>query len=154
MNKYVVAFIFTPGLTWVNLIRKNKPQWQKGALNGIGGKIEEGESPMQAVIRELKEESGTSFEEDNLIEVGMMKGTNNDESAFEVYIFTGVHKTPLIDQEEEPIDLYMVDKVSSVKHVENIPMLIEACMYRIAGKSHFDRIIMEYNPGKKALKAF
>lgn len=42
------------------LIRKDRPEWQKGWLNLPGGRIEEGETPEQAAVRELKEESGYS----------------------------------------------------------------------------------------------
>lgn len=42
----------------VLLVLKNKPTWQNGRLNLIGGKIEPGESPEDAAKRELKEESG------------------------------------------------------------------------------------------------
>lgn len=40
------------------LIRKNRPEWQRGLLNLPGGKIEKGETPEAAAIRELKEETG------------------------------------------------------------------------------------------------
>lgn len=42
----------------VVLIRKVKPDWQKGKLNGVGGKIEKGESPERAMEREFFEEAG------------------------------------------------------------------------------------------------
>jgi 8-oxo-dGTP pyrophosphatase MutT (NUDIX family) len=40
------------------LVRKNKPAWQAGRLNGIGGGVEPGELPLQAMCREWKEETG------------------------------------------------------------------------------------------------
>ena len=40
------------------LIRKNRPDWQRGLLNLPGGKIEKNETPEAAAIRELKEETG------------------------------------------------------------------------------------------------
>jgi 8-oxo-dGTP pyrophosphatase MutT (NUDIX family) len=42
----------------VLLIHKDKPAWQKGRLNLVGGKVEENESPLQCAVRELKEEAG------------------------------------------------------------------------------------------------
>jgi 8-oxo-dGTP diphosphatase len=39
-------------------VLKNKPAWQKGRLNLVGGKVEPGETPAEAAFRELKEESG------------------------------------------------------------------------------------------------
>lgn len=48
------------------LVEKLKPDWQAGRLNGIGGKVEFGEEPVLAMIREWSEEVGsphTSWEE-------------------------------------------------------------------------------------------
>lgn len=42
----------------VLLVLKDRPAWQKGRLNLIGGKVEEGEDPITAAVRELKEEAG------------------------------------------------------------------------------------------------
>lgn len=44
----------------VALIKKSKPQWQLGKLNGIGGKIEKNETAYQAMIREFEEETGVT----------------------------------------------------------------------------------------------
>jgi len=60
-TKYVVGFMFDPTLSKVVLIRKGKPEWQQGLLNGVGGKVGDnisGETPEQAVHREFKEEAG------------------------------------------------------------------------------------------------
>lgn len=42
----------------VVLIRKDRPSWQAGRLNFPGGKVEEGERPVDAVRREVHEETG------------------------------------------------------------------------------------------------
>lgn len=62
MKSYVVCFAFTPDGK-VILIRKNRPEWQAGKLNGVGGKIEEGESVHQAAVREFFEETGAKTKE-------------------------------------------------------------------------------------------
>jgi 8-oxo-dGTP diphosphatase len=58
---YVLGFMFSVDLQRVALIRKAKPEWQKGRLNGIGGKIEEGEMPIDAQVREFREETSYLF---------------------------------------------------------------------------------------------
>lgn len=58
MKLYVVGFAFSSDQSQVILIQKHKPSWQKGRLNGLGGKIEPGESSLQAMIREFNEEAG------------------------------------------------------------------------------------------------
>ncbi len=42
----------------VLVVHKDRPAWQAGRLNLVGGKIEEGEDPFDAAVRELKEEAG------------------------------------------------------------------------------------------------
>lgn len=46
-----------------------------GKWNGFGGKVEEGETVMQATVRELKEESGFETEVDYLIPAATLKFT-------------------------------------------------------------------------------
>jgi len=55
--QYVVGFMFSADLRFVLLVLKNRPDWQRGKLNGIGGKIEDDESPDQAMRREFLEEA-------------------------------------------------------------------------------------------------
>jgi 8-oxo-dGTP diphosphatase len=45
------------------LVRKNKPKWQAGRLNGIGGGIDGVETPLDAMCREWYEETGDSYDE-------------------------------------------------------------------------------------------
>lgn len=56
-HRYVLGFMFDHEEKHVLLIWKNRPKWQAGKLNGIGGKIEAGETPLQAMEREFTEET-------------------------------------------------------------------------------------------------
>lgn len=57
MIHYVLGFAFSPDKSTVLLIKKNHPKWQKGYLNGIGGKVEPEEFAINAMMREFKEET-------------------------------------------------------------------------------------------------
>lgn len=59
-KNYVLGFAFLspPAAPLVVLLRKARPAWQAGRLNGVGGKIEAGESPRDAMVREFREETG------------------------------------------------------------------------------------------------
>lgn len=73
-KSYVLGFCFVPRTELrgtdpdpmanyrVVVIRKNKPEWQRGLLNGIGGEIEQGEDPEDAMAREWREETGTTID--------------------------------------------------------------------------------------------
>lgn len=66
LTKYALGFAFDLSEdiadgdknTQVGLIRKVRPEWQAGHLNGIGGHIESGETAYQAMVREFEEETG------------------------------------------------------------------------------------------------
>lgn len=65
MKSYVVGFLLCGegAATRVLLIRKNRPAWQNGLLNGVGGHIEAGETPAAAMQREFAEEAGLAVED-------------------------------------------------------------------------------------------
>lgn len=56
MIEYVAGFMFDADK--VALVLKNRPTWQAGKMNGIGGHIEPGEAPEEAMKREFREETG------------------------------------------------------------------------------------------------
>lgn len=62
-REYVVGFMFDSCGAAVLLIRKNRPTWQAGKLNGIGGRVEDGETPGEAMRREFLEETGVDHGE-------------------------------------------------------------------------------------------
>lgn len=57
-REYVVGFAFNEDMSKVLLIRKNRPEWQAGKLNGVGGKIEDKDDTIShAMTREFLEEA-------------------------------------------------------------------------------------------------
>ena len=58
MEKYACGFMFNQERTHVALINKLRPSWQYNKLNGVGGHIEDDESPEEAMSREFMEEAG------------------------------------------------------------------------------------------------
>ena len=127
MQKYVAGFLFCPSEHSVVLVRKNRPAYQAGKLNGVGGKIERGETPEQAMIREFQEETG------------MYVGSWREEvilsgSGFQVHFFSA--HSPIIDEvrtmTDETIEVHNVDDVllSRVQTMANLPSLISLCRDR------------------------
>jgi 8-oxo-dGTP diphosphatase len=84
MKRYVLGFCFNEDLTKVVLIQKNRPEWQAGRLNGIGGHIEDGETPRMAMYREYREEADWNSQL-SWVPFGRLRG--ND---WEVYLFWDV----------------------------------------------------------------
>lgn len=70
---YVTCFLINKETDQVLLIRKLKPEWQYGKMNGIGGKIEPGETPVQAAVREIEEKIGIQVPETRLMYFAYME---------------------------------------------------------------------------------
>ena len=58
---WVVGFVFRNNRSEVVLQKKNRPSFQVGKLNGPGGKIEEGESALDAMRVSLRKKQGQTF---------------------------------------------------------------------------------------------
>ena len=84
MDRFVVGFAFSKNCKFILLVKKNRPKWQAGCLNGIGGKIEKGEQPIETMERETKEEANLDIEWTHR---AVMKGINNDGNKFECHVF-------------------------------------------------------------------
>ena len=99
--KYCCGFIFNKEKDSVLLLRKNRPQWQAGFFNGIGGKLEEGETPLQAMIREAGEE--TTIKDTNWLPVAVLEGKDYQVDFFAIYDqdFNSIH--PLTDEQLYPM---------------------------------------------------
>jgi 8-oxo-dGTP diphosphatase len=87
MQEYVVGFMFNEERTRVLLIEKQRPSWQKGKLNGVGGHIEDTDQcPKAAMIREFKEETGI----ETTWETWTHFATLGNESTFRVHFYHAV----------------------------------------------------------------
>lgn len=118
-TRYVVGFLFNPELTKVVLIRKNKPDWQKGLLNGPGGKLKNGEKPQDAMYREYLEEAGLEI----LTWRFLGRLVLGDDA--EVNFFTGIRKECLINSmEAEPCHWYSVAEIERLPVIPNLRWLI------------------------------
>jgi 8-oxo-dGTP diphosphatase len=54
---YCNGFMICPTTHEMLCVRKNRPAFQAGKWNGIGGKLEENELPIEAMVREFREET-------------------------------------------------------------------------------------------------
>jgi 8-oxo-dGTP diphosphatase len=108
--RFVLGFCFDFGYHNVLLIEKSRPTWQAGKLNGIGGKIEEGESPRVAMAREFQEETGGMVASPTFIPFGRLIVNGLSEENAEVWLFHAK-----ID--EFPVGLYHKEIDGEILHV-------------------------------------
>jgi len=120
MIEYSVGFLHND--EDVVLVRKNRPQWQDGLLNGVGGKIEPGEQPHDAQVREFKEEAGRY--------VGpwehflTLEGPYARVYCFAIYDQHNTHIYKVETQEDEEIEVWnMLDLNGCREDAETVPNL-------------------------------
>jgi len=127
---YVLGFLFNADGSKVKLIRKNRPDWQAGRLNGIGGKIEKEEqdqwgpsSPMIAMRREFREEAGVETRAVEWLLNVTMRGP-----AWEVYVyslFSDLYFDQCKAMTDEPLETHDVNTFLSTEDcISNLHWLI------------------------------
>ena len=60
---FVLALLYSLDGRQVVLIRRTRPEWQAGRVNGLGGRLVPGESAAAAARREVREECGVDVSE-------------------------------------------------------------------------------------------
>lgn len=123
---YVAGFMFDGEK--VALIRKNRPEWQAGLLNGIGGKIEEGERPLEAMRREFREETGRDVEDNRWVQFAILSsgfdatGMIDDDWMVYFFVCQGSHLL-LSSSTDEKVGSYLPEKVYG-QCISNLEYLI------------------------------
>ena len=133
MKQYVLGFVFDEVYKRVLLIKKLRPDWQKGNLNGIGGKVEEKETPFEAMIRECQEETSVLTKKEDWSVYCLMDGRSCPDGDWIIHCFYGIAQQMGIptyefkQNEEEFVDWHYLDRINSVNTpnlLGNIPWLV------------------------------
>lgn len=123
MKQYVNGFLFSQDASKVALITKDRPIWQSGKINGIGGKIEENELPLDAMIREFKEETDVHISDWE--QFLLLKGED-----WEVYFFRSISDDifNVKTMTSEEVNIYNVSEVSSLNVIDNLKWILPMCI--------------------------
>jgi 8-oxo-dGTP diphosphatase len=125
MQEYVAGFMFD-NYGQVALVRKNKPAWQEGKLNGIGGKVEADETPYFAMGREWREETGIDHRKwEHFVSI---KGENSLVHFFSTVVLELPRFPPRNDVGEEIICAYAQSRYVYESGVPNLRWLIPLAM--------------------------
>jgi 8-oxo-dGTP diphosphatase len=119
---YVLGFLFTESKHSVVLIKKQKPVWQKNLLNGVGGKIEEGENQLEAMMREFEEETNVITKPEYWSPFCEMNGKD-----FNVYCwkaFNDISYWEAKTMEKEVVYKISISDLPEFPHVSNLDWLI------------------------------
>ncbi|OGG07437.1 hypothetical protein A2872_02440 [Candidatus Gottesmanbacteria bacterium RIFCSPHIGHO2_01_FULL_42_12] len=115
-----------------------------GKWNGYGGKLENGESPKGATVRELFEESGVRVEEKDLTKVAQIN-YKEDKGEWMVYVYTATNflGVPQPSEEMEP-QWFDLDKIPYSQMWENDKLWLE----KIFQGEKFNATFWHDNDGK------
>jgi 8-oxo-dGTP diphosphatase len=132
---YVVGFLFSADIEHVVLIEKRKPAWQVGLLNGVGGKIEIGETPRNAMAREFREETGADVQPGCWSRFAVMSGPDTDNGFYSVHCFVarGSAAGVVSSTTDEKVFLKEVRLLELTKHVPNLSWLIPMAQQVLQG---------------------
>ncbi len=126
MIEYVAGFLLDRRGETVWLVRKNRPEWQAGKLNGVGGHIEMHESPAEAMRREFYEEAGLDIDTwDQYASVRGPWGVVYFFRAFGDFNVADNHPRTMTD---EPIELHDAQRVPW-DAIPNLHWLIPLALY-------------------------
>lgn len=123
-TRYVAGFCFNEAMTHVVLIEKLKPEWMKGKINGVGGKIEGFESPEQAMSREFAEEAGLLIPERDWHRFAVLHTTTESHVHFFYSVLAGHRISEASTKTSERV---FVQSVTGERHkwMPNLPWLVE-----------------------------
>ena len=124
MIKYVTGFLFSPDKQEVVLIQKNRTDWQRGRCNGVGGKLEKDETPLDAMQREFFEETGVYIED--WYEFAIINGPD-----YEVYFYFAISEKydQVKTKTDEKILIHQVDNLKEINVIDNTHWLIPMALH-------------------------
>src|SRR5262249_17999964 len=111
---WVVGFLIRNN-NEVVLVMKTHPEWQKGKLNGVGGKIEAGESAEVAMRREFREEAGADVPEPEWREYSLLKERPGD-----VKFLVAHGDYEVTSMTDEKIDWYPIADLATLPIIPNL----------------------------------
>jgi 8-oxo-dGTP pyrophosphatase MutT (NUDIX family) len=124
MTEYVLGFRFTKepvtGRSMVALIRKNRPEHLAGNYNGVGGKIEPGETEVDAMVREFHEETAVQTTPEDWRNFGCL---NHNGRVIYLFVSHGGWAR-LVPTTDEPPAWVFVDTLGSMPIQENLRWMI------------------------------
>jgi len=105
--------------SWKYGVRKEKtPCWGGQAeISSLTGGVDEGDTPIQAAIKELKEEGGYECEEKDLEPLGTCRGTKSCDTMYHLYALDVSGKTAGEATGEDSGNIVWLSKTESFKKV-------------------------------------
>lgn len=125
-KNFVLGFLFNAKLDKVVLIKKNRPDYQAGKLNGLGGKIEQEDCPKLKMVDKFVEEAGV------IVNDWKDCGVLSDGKTYKVNIFGAKGNIEAVNtMTSEEVCVYSVKDLTSLKCVYGVPMFVREAIDRL-----------------------
>ena len=119
-----VAFIYkSDKILFIH--KKKKRSFGSGKINGVGGHIERGEEPYEAIRREIREETGVIVDKLELVSILFIDIGSNP--GVVLFVFKAMHKTGEAKPSNEG-DVMWLSKEAAIKHalaVKDLKLLLD-----------------------------
>jgi len=133
MIAYTLGFVFRGDE--ILMLNREKAPW-KGAWNGVGGKLQKGEEPLECMRRELSEETGIPSCEATFVDKGELTWTDfeaigNGLRIFFIRVNSGYELATPVKTQEGILDWKQIDWVVDVKNegvAKNIPLFLPSLL--------------------------
>ena len=145
MKRYVIGFAFDKFGSCA-LIEKQRPDWQKGKWNGIGGKIKEGETLHEAMVREFLEETGMA----TTVDMWRLAGGMGSPGEFDCRVFTTVVDTLTVTTlTDEKVRVFTKDMLNLLgigySCLNNIPAILALLRTRSDSRGIIPTFYLDYS---------
>ncbi len=135
MKLLTVGFIFDQSLESVLLVHKQKPDWQIGKLNGVGGKVEDNETGLTCIARECFEETTLNLPASVWHQYATAVHETNTEEKKQIDFFTAIYSGQKSDAKKgdyEEVEWFASDHLPD-NILPNLSFLIPMARYKLQG---------------------
>ena len=122
MKRYALGFVKSLDDKRVLLLQKVRPAFMAGLYNGVGGHIEEGETPVAAMARECEEEADLRIPEQEWLLLDVL----GDGKTYEVSVFYAhaeIEKASA--RTDEPLQIFDLDEVHRLPLAQDCREILE-----------------------------
>ena len=135
LKNYCLCILHSYSRDLVAVVRKARPEWQRGYYNFPGGHIEAGETPRLAAIREAEEETGIVIADNLLRNVDLLQFEKQGSIHTRLHVFAYAVPDPLpvlrnLDH-TEPVGWVSNELVLTrqLRMIDNLPWLLAKALY-------------------------